>query len=81
MILVIILSFIGNFLMALRGRKMRLIGFIFALIASGSWVIWGIKTDNLSVAYQFGGYTIIATIGIWSNRKDAKVGATTNSNI
>jgi hypothetical protein len=72
MILVIILSFLGNFLMALRGRKLRLAGFVLALIASSSWVVWGVHTGNFSVAYQFGGYTIIAAIGIWSNRKDAK---------
>jgi hypothetical protein len=72
MILVIITSFLGNFLMALPGRKLRLVGFILAMLASSSWVVWGVHTGNFSVAYQFGGYTIIAAIGIWSNRKDAK---------
>lgn len=72
MFFIALVSLIGTLFTALSSRKNRLIGFTVSGLACIAWIIYGILTIQYVIVFQFAGYMIVNSIGVYSNYKDTK---------
>lgn len=70
MFLAVIASIVGCSLVAFNNIKLRLIGFIIALLGSLALMIYSIYIKENALIWQFACQSVINISGIWMNRKD-----------
>jgi predicted membrane protein len=74
MFAIAIFSLVGTLFTALPSRKYRCFGFIGSGLSCVAWIIYGLLTSQYVIVFQFAGYMIVNSIGVYSNYKEPNHG-------